>query len=331
MRCNFFTKIVVAMAAAIVGGSAAAQTPVKFALNYQVNEAHIAYWVALEKGYYKAKGLDVEIEYSKGSGDAIAKADTGRADVALADAMAVVPALARGAKVKIIGMVMDKSPLNIFVWKDSPIQKPKDLEGKTLAAPPGDAQRVLFNAFARAVGIDSSKVSWLNVDPAAKVPALVSKRVDGVGTYYTDLPMFEKAMGKGNVRAMRWSEYNFDPYAISIIASEKMIATNPQMLKAFLEASYMGWRDALANMNEGLAIFKKRVPELDLPVAREAMPMVFDLLQSKRYEEHGIGWIDEKKMCRTVELVNENMKLPRKPSCGEVYTSALLPVIKPTH
>jgi NitT/TauT family transport system substrate-binding protein len=138
-------------------------------------------------------------------------------------------------------------------------------------------------------------------------------------------------MGKGNVRAMRWSDYNFDPYAISVIASEKMIATNPQMLKAFLEASYMGWRDALANMDEGLAIFKKRVPELDLPVAREAMPMVFDLLQSKRYEEHGIGWIDKTKMCRTVELVNENMKLPRNPACDEVYTSALLPVIKPKH
>jgi len=328
MRRNAW-KLIGAALAVITGSSAYAQTPVKFALNYQVNEAHIAYWVALDKGYYKAKGLDVEIEYSKGSGDAISKADTGRADVALADAMAVVPALARGAKVKIIGMVMDKSPLNIFVWDDSPIKTPKDLEGKTLAAPPGDAQRVLFKAFAEAVGVDSNKVSWLNVDPAAKVPALVGKRVDGVGTYYTDLPMFEKAMGAGKVRSMRWSDFNFDPYSISIISNEQTIRAKPEMLKAFLEASYMGWRDALANMDEALAIFKKRVPELDLPVARAAMPMVYDLLTSKRYEEHGIGWIDRQKMCRTVDLVNGNMSLPRKPTCEEVYTSALFPVVKP--
>lgn len=316
-------------AAATPAGAQQQLEKVRFALNYQVNEAHIAYWVALEKGYYKAKGLDVEIEYSKGSGDAIAKADTGRADVALADAMTVIPALARGAKVKIIGMVMDKSPLNIFVWDDSPIKTPKDLEGKTLAAPPGDAQRVLFKAFAESVGVDANKVSWLNVDPAAKVPALVGRRVDGVGTYYTDLPMFEKPMGVGKVRAMRWSDYGFDPYAISIIANDKTIQSNPAMLKAFLEASYMGWRDALADMDEGLAIFKKRVPELDLPVARKAMPLVFDLLASKRYEEHGIGWIDKTKMCRTVDLVNQTMELPRKPQCDDVYTTALLPVVKP--
>jgi len=330
MHRNALMKLIAGAFAAVIGSPVYAQTPVKFALNYQVNEAHIAYWVALEKGYYKAKGLDVEIEYSKGSGDAIAKADTGRVDVALADAMAVVPALARGAKIKIIGMVMDKSPLNIFVWDDSPIKAPKDLEGKTLAAPPGDAQRVLFKAFAETVGVDSNKVSWLNVDPAAKVPALVGKRVDGVGTYYTDLPMFEKGMGKGKVRSMRWSDFNFDPYSISIVANDKTIQAKPEMLKAFLEASYMGWRDALANMEEGLTIFKKQVPELDLPVARAAMPMVFDLLQSKRYEEHGIGWIDREKICRTVDLVNTNMELPRKPTCEEVYTSALLPVVKPT-
>jgi len=329
MRHTTWIKLAGAVLAVAIGAPAFAQTPVKFALNYQVNEAHIAYWVALEKGYYKSKGLDVVIEYSKGSGDAISKADAGRADVALADAMAVVPALARGAKVKIIGMVMDKSPLNIFVWDDSPIKTPKDLEGKTLAAPPGDAQRVLFKAFAESVGVDSSKVSWLNVDPAAKVPALVGKRVDGVGTYYTDLPMFEKGMGKGKVRSMRWSDFNFDPYSISIIANEQTIRSKPDMLKAFLEASYMGWRDALANMDEAITIFKKRVPELDQPVARAAMPMVYDLLASKRYEEHGIGWIDQQKMCRTVNLVNGNMDLPRKPSCEEVYTSALLPVVKP--
>lgn len=322
-------RIMLATFAAMVGVPAIAQTPVKFALNYQSNSAYVGYWVALDKGYYKARGLDVEIEYSKGSNDAISKADVGRADVALADAMAVVPARARGAKVKIIGIVMDKSPLNIFVWQNSSIKAPKDLEGKVLAAPPGDAQRVLFPAFAKSLGIDASKISWLNVDPAAKVPALAGKRVDGVGTFYTDLPLYEDALGAGNVHSMRWSDFGFDPYAISIIATEETIQNRPEMLKAFLEATYMGWRDSMANPEEALTIFKKRVPELDLPAARRAMPLVFDLLQTKRYEEHGIGWIDPEKMCQTVDLLNVHTELPREVECDEVYTSTLLPTVKP--
>ena len=71
--------------------NAAELKKVNFAFNYTVNEAHIAYWVALEKGYYKDRGLDVDMQYSKGSGDAVSKVDIGRADIALADAMVVIP------------------------------------------------------------------------------------------------------------------------------------------------------------------------------------------------------------------------------------------------
>ena len=64
-------------------GGAAAQEKFTFALNWFAVGDHAAYWVALDKGYYKAKGLDVTLENSKGSGDSIAKVDTGRADAGL--------------------------------------------------------------------------------------------------------------------------------------------------------------------------------------------------------------------------------------------------------
>ena len=225
-------------------------------------------------------------------------------------------------------MVMDKTPLSIFVSSDSPIKAPKDLEGKTIAAPPGDAQRVLFPAFAETVGIDVKKVEWLNIDPTAKVTALIGKRADAVGTYYTDLPMFEKAMGQGKLRMLRWADYGFDPYAISIITSGEKVKSDPEMLRGFLEASYRGWQDVFEDPEAALAIFKKRVPELDVPTTRLALPLILDLLRTTRYDEHGIGYIDREKMCKTVSVVNENMQLPRKPTCDEVYDTSLLPATK---
>src|SRR5918993_659265 len=170
-------SIMALIAAALVAGPSAppAAQPmqkVTFALNWFAVGDHAAYWVALDKGYYKAKGLDVELQNSKGSGDSIAKVDTNRADVGLADAVVVIPRVAQGAKVKIVGAVFDLTPLNIWTRKDTGITKPKDLEGKTLAAPPGDAQRQLFPAFARINGVDASKVSWITIEPAAKFVAL---------------------------------------------------------------------------------------------------------------------------------------------------------------
>jgi len=182
-----FVPVLALLSLALLVQSTAAQAPRKlvFALNWFAVGDHAAYWVALDKGYYKARGLDVELQNSKGSGDSIAKVDTGRADLGLADAVVVIPRIAQGARIKIVGAVFDNTPLNIWTRKDTGISRPKDLEGKLLAAPPGDSQRQLFPAFAKVNGLDASKVRWLNIEPAAKFVALAEKRADAVPDYTT--------------------------------------------------------------------------------------------------------------------------------------------------
>lgn len=292
-----------------------------FALNWFPVGDHAAYWVALDKGYFAERGLDVTLENSKGSGDSIAKVDSGRADAGLADAAVVVASHARGATVKMVGMVFDKTPLNFFSPKDAPVTKPKDLEGKTVGAPPGDSQRQMWPAFAKANHIDMSKVTWVNVEPTAKVAALAEKRVNVVADYTTGLPLYEKPMGKGNVVMMPWSNFGFHMYSMSIMASEKTMKERPEALKKFLEAAYMGWRDVMADPEAALKIFKKRVPEIDVDLIRANMKLGLDLMNTERYRKNGIGWIDEKKMCDSVALVNTYMGLPKKISCGDVYTT----------
>jgi NitT/TauT family transport system substrate-binding protein len=314
--------------AVVVGlGTLSAQPALQkvvFALNWFPVGDHAAYWVALEKGYYRQRGLDVDMQNSKGSGDSIAKVDTGRADVGLADSAVVIASSARGTKVKVVGMVFDKSPLNVWSRKDAPITKPKDLEGKTVAAPPGDGQRQMFPAFARLNGIDPAKVTWVNVEPAAKVPALAEKRVDAVADYTTGLPFYEKAVGKGNAIMLPWADHGFDMYSMSIIASEKTMKERAPMLRAFLEASYLGWRDVMSDPKSALEIFKKRVPEIDLSIIEPNMMMGLDLMKTDRYARNGIGWMEEKKMCDSVDLVNTYMGVPTKVECKAVYTNEFL-------
>jgi NitT/TauT family transport system substrate-binding protein len=304
--------------------AAAAQEKVQFALNWFAVGDHAAYWVALDKGYYKERGLDVAMENSKGSGDSIAKVASGRADVGLADAAVVIAAISRGAGVKDVGMVFDKTPLNVWSRKDAPITEPKQLEGKTVAAPPGDSQRQMFPAFAKLAGIDAGKVTWVNVEPAAKIAALAEKRVDAVADYTTGLPFYEKAMGKGNAIAMPWAKFGFDMYSMSIMASEKTMKERPKVLRAFLEASYMGWRDVMKDPKAALAIFKKRVPEIDLSIIEPNMMQGIELMRTERYAKHGIGWMDEKKMCQSVDLVNTYMGIANKVDCKQVFTNEFL-------
>jgi len=325
--------ILAVVAALLVGGAwVEAQAPQKvvFALNWFAVGDHAAYWVALDKGYYKAKGLDVELQNSKGSGDAIAKVDTNRADVGLADAVVVIPRVAQGAKIKIVSAVFDLTPLNIWTRKDTGITKPKDLEGKLLAAPPGDAQRQLFPAFAKINGIDSSKVSWLTIEPAAKFVALSEKRAHAVPDYTTGQPFWEKAVGKENLVRMPWSDYGFDTYSMSIMASEKTMKERPKVLRDFLEASYMGWRDVMADPKSALELFKKRVPDIDLALIEPNMLLGLDLMKTERYAKNGIGWVERAKMCKTVDFINTYMPdMPRKVTCDEAWSGEFLTRIDP--
>ena len=319
------------LAAAAAGAPEAQQAQkVVFALNWFAVGDHAAYWVALEKGYYKSRGLDVELQNSKGSGDSLAKVDTNRADVGLADAAVVIPRIAQGARVKIVGAVFDHTPLNFWMWTSSGITRPKDLEGKTLAAPPGDAQRQLFPAFAKLHGIDTAKVKWLSIEPAAKFVSLSEKRADVVADYLTGLPFYEKAIGRENLASMPWHKHGFDIYSMAVVASEKMLAERPKVLREFVAASYLGWRDVMESPKAALEIFKKRVPEIDLALIEPNLMLGLELMKTERYARHGIGWVDRAKMCATVELLNTYMPdLPRKAGCDEVFTNEFLTKIEP--
>lgn len=298
--------------------------PLTFALNWFPVGDHAAYWVALDKGYFDACNLDVTLENSKGSGDSIAKVDTGRADAGLADSAVVIASRARGTTIKVVGMVFDQTPLNIFSSKENPITEPKQLEGKTIGAPPGDGQRQVWPAFAKANGIDESKVTWVNIEPTAKIAALAEKRVDTVADYTTGLPLYEKPMGEGNVVMMPWSDHGFDMYSMSIIASEKTMTERPEDLRCFLEAAYKGWQDVMNDPDAALATFKERVPEIDEALIGANMKLGLELMDTQRYKDNGIGWMEEAKMCASVDLVNTYMGLPEEVNCDDVYTNEFL-------
>lgn len=295
-----------------------------FSLNWFPVGDHCAYYVALGKGYFEKAGLDVSLENSKGSGDSLAKVATGRMDAGLGEVAAVMTVNARGADLKVVGMVFDRTPLNVFSRKDLPARTPKDLEGHTIGAPPGDAQRQVWPAFVKTNNLDAGKVTWVNVDPTAKTAAFAQKRVDFIADYTTGLPLYEKVVGEGNVVMMPWSRFGLNMYSMSIAASERTMTQRPDALRAFLAAAYQGWRDVMADPEGSIAIYKKLVPEMDLGFITKNLPLGVDLMRTSRFAQHGIGWIDPARMDETAVIVNTYMGLPKQIDPATIYTDMYL-------
>ena len=319
-----FIALAVSLVILLLGAPGMAAEKVTLNLNWFYVGDHSPYFVALDKGWYKEEGIEPTILTGKGSGDVVKRVDVGSADIGIVDAGVLIVARAQGAKVKIVSGLFDKSPYCMWMWKDSGINTPKDLVGKKVGAPPGDAQRTIFPALAQANGFDADKVTFVNISMEAKFSALAAKQLDVVFDYYSGAPFFYKAMGQENVKYMMFADWGVDVYSNALVATEKYIKEKPALIKRFVKASLRGWEFALKNPEEAIEIMAKHRPEIDKPVLLANLKLIIDLFRTERYKQNGIGWVDDKKMADSITIISQyrDLKVNMKPA--EVYTNEFL-------
>lgn len=217
-----------------------APTPVTLYLDFFVDGVHAPFFVAEEKGYFEEEGLDVTIEPGQGSADAVRVAASGRSELALADASTVVSAIATGAGVKSVGVLLRQMPGVTVVRADSGIRAPADLVGTSI----GDAQQastgVLLPAFLAANGVDSDDVTFVGMNFPARVPALQSGQVDAIGGYAQE---FVSILDEATL--IPWYENGIDAYGSVIIANLDYLEENGDVVAAFMRAVDRGLDDTL--------------------------------------------------------------------------------------
>src|SRR5262249_17802766 len=173
----------VAVGAAMLGGGpAAAQTAIKFTLDGKIEGPAAPFVVAIDKGYFKAQGLEVSIDSAATPADAIGRVASGSYDMGFADINAVIKFRDQnpGAAVKAVFMVYNKPPFAIVGRKSRGITEPKDLEGRKLGAPVVDAAYAKWPIFVNANDIEPAKVTILNVGVPVREPMLASGEVDAI-------------------------------------------------------------------------------------------------------------------------------------------------------
>jgi NitT/TauT family transport system substrate-binding protein len=312
LRARLAAALVLTLAG--LGARTADAAETNFITDFGFNGRHAYFYVAREKGYYKAEGFDVNFLRGQGSADAIKKVAAGLATFGFADAGSLV--LARGndgVPVKLVSIVYAKPPQAIFAVKGSGIASPKDLEGKTVADTASSSVRLLFPAFAKAAGIDASKVKWVVAEGSALPSMLANGRVDAICQFSVGEPLIAASVAPKEISRIAYMDSGMNFYGNGIIASEEMIAKNPEQVKAFVRATIKGMKDAFANPAEAAAIMAKYQKELAPAVIEGETRLVGELAEVKGQK---LGVIEPKSITETVDVMSANftLKNPVKPA-----------------
>jgi NitT/TauT family transport system substrate-binding protein len=316
---SFASGIILALAT--VSGPAAAADEVTLQLNWFHLADHSPFYLAMERGYFADEDIDLTVIKGNGSADSAKKIELQSAEFGISDTPTVLTAISKGADLVIVGMVYDKAANNAFFYKNSRIETPEDLTGKSVAVPPADSHRVLWPAFAAANGLAEDAITMVNVKPEGKQGIVAARNTDAAFDLYTSYPIWEKALGEGNVGNLLWADYGVDLYGHSYIVHKDLIEQQPDLVERFLRATYLGWRDAKAEPEAAIDAMMKEVAGIDRDAYVAQMGYVLDLVITERSEEHGLGWIVPELMQKTIDLTAAGGKLDRELEASEVFTN----------
>lgn len=292
-------------------------------LDWTPNTNHTGLYVALDKGYYKEQGLDVEI-VQPSDGNATTIVATNKADfgVSYQEDVTYAKTSEDPLPIKAISTIIQHNTSGFASPASKNIKTVKDFENKTYGGWGSESEKATLNAVMTNNGADFDTVKILDV---------------GEDDFFTatkrEIDIFNVFEGWTGVEAkLRGEEINFiatkdldkrlDYYTPLLITNDKIINANPELAKKFLAATSKGYEDCVNNPEESAKILLKYAPEINEELAIESQKFLADkyIDDAPRWGEMKDSvWNNYTDFMMEYKLINKDMK------ASDAYTNEFLP------
>lgn len=328
----FYSKIVAAAVVAFGATAAVAsdKTSVPFALDWKFEGPSAPYFAAIDNGHFDEKGLSVEITAGSGSLDAIPKVATGAFPIGFADINSLIKFLDQnpGAPVIAAMMVYDKPPFAVIGRKSLGVKGPADLAGKVLGAPPPDGAWAQFPIFAAENNINMDDIKVEPVGFPTREPMLAEGNVSSITgfSFSSYLNLVRLGVPEEDISTILMADHGLDLYGNAVIVNTEFAAANPEVVRNFLEAVAMGWKDAIADPEAVIPALVKRNPAADAALEQRRLQLAIDANVVTDYTSaNGMGGIDADRMASAIEQIGTVYDFQNEPDASLYFTDAYLP------
>jgi NitT/TauT family transport system substrate-binding protein len=320
-----------AVTAVLAAGPAAAETPIKFSLDFKFEGPAAPFLVAIDKGYFKAEGLEVSIDSAAGSLEPINRVASGTYDMGFGDINSLIKF--RDANpanpLKAVFMVYNKPAFSIVGRKSRGVTKPKELEGKVLGAPAPDGAYAQWKIFVQANGIDASKVKIENVGFPVREPMLQNGQVDAITGFSFSSFINLKSMGvpTDDIVVMLMADHGVNLYGNAIIVNPKFAAEKPEAVKGFLRAFVKGLKDTIKDPSTAVDSVIKRNDIAKKPIELERLRMALkDNIVTNEVKAEGFGGVNTDRLAKSIDQIALTYDFKNgKSKAADAFDASFLP------
>jgi NitT/TauT family transport system substrate-binding protein len=316
---------------AALAGPAAAQTAIKFSLDFKFEGPSAPFVVAIDKGYFKAEGLDVTIDSAGGSLEPINRVASGTYDMGFGDINSLIKFRDAnpGTPLKAVFMVYNKPAFSIVGRKSRGVSSPKDLEGKKLGAPPPDGAYAQWPIFTQANGIDASKVTIVNVGFPVREPMLASGEVDAITgfSFSSYINLKDRGVPASDITVLLMADYGVNLYGNTIIVNPKFATEKPEAVKGFIRALVKGLQETVKNPATSVDSVLKRndVAKKDVELERLQIALKENILTAE-VKQNGYGGVDMARLDKSIDQIALTYQFKNaKPKGSDVFDASFLP------
>jgi NitT/TauT family transport system substrate-binding protein len=322
--------VLAAVIAMPLAAPAAAEAPVRFALGLKFEGPSAPFLVGLDKGYYGAEGLAVTFDNAAEPVDIIKRVAAGDVAMGFGDTNLLMKFRDQNPKMPVVAVFMgyNRPAYAIVTRKSRGVVQPKDLEGKRLGAPETDSAFGAWKIFAKANGIDATKVTIDNVSFPVREPMLAAGQVDAVTGYSFSsyITLKDRGVPINDIVVLLMADYGVDLYGNAVIVNPKFAAERPDAVKGFLRAYLKGLKETARNPAGALDSVVKRNEDANKATELERLRMALkDNILTPEVEKNGLGGIDAARFDKAVEQIALTYNFKAKPKASDIFDASFLP------
>jgi NitT/TauT family transport system substrate-binding protein len=296
-------------------------TKVSLRLPWQPQTQFAGFYVALWNGYYKDEGLDLTINPSGPSLNALQEVASGTDTFGLMEPHFVIVARDQGIPVVAVYQTDQTTYLRYIAKVSSGIKTPKDFKGKRIGVWFGGGDYDMI-AMLKQAGLDPTKDVTL-IEESAGMGPFYSGQLDvaEVTTFNELQQVYQQGYKPSDLVIFNAMDYGIGLVGHSVVTREEVIAQEPDVVQGMVNATARGWVWAYEHPDETCQMFVQHFPDLDLNFQKTMLVEETKIYTAGGAHKYGVGYMDPAYYTTAFEVLMANQVLKGIPDVTKAYTT----------